>query len=127
MANEVHGRFGARSPADGGEEVLEVDAGCDDEGGGEDGLQIGSSVIVVERVVRGEEGATIEEAALRENSPTKDDARIGRMAELGPRLADIDGARLHMRDRLRWGRKLLGAEAYDADKLGGALECVLAA
>ena len=49
------------------------------------------------------------------------------MAELGPRLAEIGGARLHMRDRLRWGRNLLGAEAYDVDKLGGALECVLAA
>ena len=63
VADGVHRALGARTMPFKAcrEEVLEVDAGADDERRGEDPLQACSALVVGERVVRQQKGPAVEE------------------------------------------------------------------
>ena len=78
------------------EVVLEADSGDDGDHGTHDAREDGA-IVVARRIVGDQERAAIEKQPARARPAADDAERIGRVAVLGPRLRQIVGASLHMR------------------------------
>ena len=127
VADHVERRLGARAvplDGDGGKEVLEVDAGRDDERRSQNALERRSSLVVAKRLVRGQENATVKKLALGQRAAPDHDGRIRCMVELGPHLGRIDGPRADVAERL--GLRLdLGQQKAAAPLQGVVTACKL--
>ncbi len=102
------------------EVVLEVDARTHGHHGAKDAPEQ-HELVVVRGVVGDEEGPPVEEEPTRERAPPDDRHRVRRVPELGPGLAEVDRARLHVSERVARIRAQIGVLEAPTALVRGAL------
>ena len=102
--------------------MLQTDARADDQRRSQHAFQVCAGVVVIVRIVARQKSSAGEESPFCQLAPPKDHSRIRRVAELRPSLTEVRGARVHVRQCLRWSLHIASQH-----ELLAALECIAAA